>query len=82
MPSIKNSLLLIALSLLAGCASPPQVAYKPMQVPELPPAVGIKVKPNLTERLSDLLLKSPQTETAPSTNSTPASTPTTPSASK
>ena len=77
MPLKKNLLLLIALSALAGCASQPQVAYKPMQVPPLSPEVGTKREATLTKRLYDLLLKSPQTETAQSTSSTPALTPTT-----
>ena len=86
MLSTKDSLLLIALSVLAGCASPPQVAYKPPQVPPLPPEIAKKREANLTDRLTQLLmpsekpsdssLKSPQTGTGPSTSSTPASTPT------
>ncbi len=82
MQSLKNSLLLIALSALVGCASPPQVAYKPVQVPPLPVVVGTKREANLTERLSALLLKSQPTETAPSASSTPASMPTTKSGAK
>jgi len=38
--------------------------------------IATKRQANLTQRLSDLLLKSPQTETGQSTNSTPASMPT------
>ena len=72
MPYLKNSLLLIVLFVLVGCASRPQVAYKPVQVPPLPAEIAQKREANLTQRLSDLLLKSPQTETKPSTNSTPA----------
>ena len=78
MPLMKNSLLLIVLSVLAGCASPPQVAYKPPQVPPLPPEIAKKQEANLTQRLTDLLMpnekpsgsspKSPQTGTKPSTN--------------
>ncbi len=82
MPSMKNSLLLIALSVLVGCASRPQVAYKPVQVPPLPPEVGTKREVNLTERLSQQLLKSSPKETETQPSSTPASTPTTPSGSK
>ena len=81
MPLLKNSLLLIALSALAGCASPPQVAYKPVQVPPLPAEIK-PMQANLTERLSDLLLKSQPTATTQSTNSTPASQPTTKSGAK
>ena len=87
MPSTKNLLLLTVLSALAGCASPPQVAYKPPQVPPLPPEIAKKREPNLTERLTNLLMpsekpstlspKSQPTGTGPSTSSTPASTPTT-----
>lgn len=83
MPSVKNSLLLIALSVLAGCASPPQVAYKPPQVPPLPAEIGKKREANLTDRLTQLLMptekpsgsspKSQPTGTEPSTSSTPAS---------
>ena len=64
MSSLKNKLLLIVPFVLAGCASPPQVAYSPPQVPPLPAGLQ-KAQPNLTERLSSLLLKSPQKETAP-----------------
>jgi len=81
MSSLKNKLLLIVPFVLAGCASPPQVAYSPPQVPPLPAGLQ-KAQPNLTERLSSLLLKSQPTETGQSTNSTPASTPTTQSGSK
>ena len=77
MLSMKNSLLLIVLSVLAGCASHPQVAYKPVQVPPLPPEVGTKQQANLSDRLLQLLQNSQQQETKPSTSSTPASTPTT-----
>ena len=73
----KSSLTSIGLFVLAGCASQPQVAYKPPQVPPLPPEIAQKRQANLTERLSSLLLKSQPTETGPSTSSTPASTPTT-----
>ena len=73
MLSRKNKLLWIAPFVLAGCASPPQVAYSPPQVPPLPAGLQ-KAQPNLTERLSSLLLKSSQTGTGPSSNSTPAST--------
>ena len=73
----KNSLLLIALSVLAGCASPPQVAYKPPQVPPLPPEIAQKRPANLSDRLLQLLQQSSPTETGPSTSSTPASTRTT-----
>lgn len=76
MQSIKNSLLLIALSALAGCASQPQVAYKPVQVPPLPPEVGTKREMNLSARLYDLLQQSQPTATGPSSSSTPASMPT------
>lgn len=87
MLSIKNSLLLIALSLQVGCASRPQVVYQPPQVPPLPPEIGLKREPNLTDRLTRLLMrsekssdsspKSQPTATGPSTSSTPASTATT-----
>lgn len=87
MLSMKNSLLLIALSVLAGCASPPQVAYKPPQVPPLPAEIAKKREPNLTDRLTQLLMpsatpsqpsqQSSQKATEPSTSSTPASTRTT-----
>ena len=87
MLSIKNSLHLIALSLLVGCASRPQVVYQPPQVPPLPPEIGLKREPNLTDRLTRLLMrsekssdsspKSQPTVTGPSTSSTPASTATT-----
>jgi len=76
MPYLKNSLVLIVLFVLVGCASRPQVAYKPMEIPPLPAEIATKREANLTQRLSDLLLKSPQTETGQSTNSTPASMPT------
>ena len=81
MPSLKSSLLLIALSALAGCASPPQVAYKPVQVPPLPAGI-VKQEATLTERLSNLLLKSQPTGTEQSPSSTPASMPTTQSGAK
>ena len=84
MLSIKNNLLLIALSLLVGCASRPPVVYQPPQVPPLPPEIGLKREPNLTDRLTRLLMRSEkssdsslklhQMEIAPSTSSTPAST--------
>lgn len=75
MPSLKRSLLLIVLSVLAGCASQPAVVYQPPKVPPLPAEISTKRQPNLSARLYDLLQKSPQTETEQSTNSTPASTP-------
>ena len=75
MQLLKNSLLLIALLTLVGCASAP-VAYKPPQVPPLPAEIKPK-QANLSERLSDLLLNSPQKATGQSTNSTPALPPTT-----
>ena len=87
MPLIKSLLPLIALSALAGCASPPQVAYNPPQVPPLPAEIAKKREANLTDRLTQLLMptekpsdsspKSQPTGTGPSTSSTPASTPTT-----
>ena len=87
MPWIKNLLPLIALSALAGCASPPQVAYKPPQIPPLPAEIGKKREANLTDRLTKLLIPteqpSPQSHksspmaTEPSISSTPASTRTT-----
>ena len=87
MPSTRNSLLLIALFALAGCASPPAVVYQPPQVPPLPPEIATKREANLTQRLTDLLmpsdkpsqpsLKLPPPGTGLSINSTPASTPTT-----
>ena len=81
MLSRKNKLLWIAPFVLAGCASPPPVVYSPPQVPPLPAGLQ-KAQPNLTERLSSLLLKSSQTGTAPSTNSTPVLMPTPQSGSK
>ena len=81
MSSLKNKLLLTVPFVLGACASPPQVAYSPPQVPPLPSGLQ-KGQPNLTERLSSLLLKSQPTETGRSTNLTPASTPTTQSGSK
>ena len=86
--SIKNSLLLIALSALGACASrPPPVVYQPVQVPPLPVEIGQKREANLTDRLTNLLTPSakpsPQSPpsspkaTEPLTSSTPASTPTT-----
>ena len=77
MPSMKNSLLLIALFVLAGCASRPQVAYKPVQVPPLPPEVGTKRQANQIDRLSQLLQPSSPKDSATPSSSTPASTPTT-----
>ena len=56
MPSMKSLLLLIALSALAGCASPPPVAYKPAQIPSLPSEIGTKREANLTDRLTRLLV--------------------------
>ena len=53
------------------------IAQKNEESRQKPPEIGTKRSANLTERLSDLLLKSPQTETKPSTSSTPASTHTT-----
>ena len=60
MSSLKSSLLLIALSALAGCASPPPVAYKPPQIPPLPPEIGTKREVNLTDRLTQLLMPNEQ----------------------
>ena len=87
MPSTKNLLLLTSLSVLAGCASPPPVAYKPPQIPPLPAEIGKKREANLTDRLTKLLIpteqpspqspKSSPMATEPSTSSTPASTRTT-----
>ncbi len=68
---IKNSLLLIALSLLVGCASRPPVVYQPPQVPPLPPEIGLKREPNLTDRLTRLLMRSEK-----SSDSSPKSQPT------
>ena len=58
MPSMKSLLLLTGLSVLAGCASPPQVVYKPPQVPALPLEIGTKRQANLTDRLTQLLMPS------------------------
>ena len=69
MPWMKNSLLLIALSVLAGCASPPPVVYQPPKVPPLPPEIGTKREVNLTERLTQLLMPSEK----PSPSSQPSS---------
>ena len=69
MPSPKNSLLLIALSVLAGCASQPQVAYNPPKVPPLPAEIGAKREANLTQRLTNLLIPSEK----PSPSSQPSS---------
>ena len=87
MLSMKSSLLLTVLSVLVGCASRPPVVYKPPQMPPLPPEIGLKREPNLTDRLTRLLMQSekpsdsslrlPPTVTAPSISSMPASTPTT-----
>ena len=60
MLSIKNSLLLLALLLLVGCASRPPVVYKPPQIPPLPPEIGKKQEANLTDRLTKLLMPSEQ----------------------
>ena len=86
MPSIKNKLLLTALSALAGCASPPPVVFSPPQVPPLPPEIGTKREVNLTDRLTNLLIPSelpsqPSLKLSPKgigiqPNSTPALTPT------
>ena len=76
MPSLKNSLLLTALFVLAGCASAPQVAYKPVQVPPLPPEVGTKQPANLSDRLLQLLQQSSPKATATQSSSTPVSQPT------
>lgn len=52
----KKRLLLIVPFVLAGCASPPQVAYKPPQIPPLPAEIGKKREANLTDRLTQLLM--------------------------
>jgi hypothetical protein len=73
MLSLKNSLPLIVLSALAGCASPPQVAYKPAQVPPLPLEIGTKREANLTDRLTNLLMPNEQ-PSQPSQKSLPKAT--------
>ena len=60
MQSLKSSLLLIGLSVLAGCASQPAVVYQPPKVPPLPADIGTKREVNLTERLTSLLMPSEQ----------------------
>jgi hypothetical protein len=60
MQLLKNSLLLTVLFVLVGCASQPQVAYKPPQVPPLPPEIGTKREVNLTDRLTKLLMPTEQ----------------------
>ena len=65
----KNPLLWIALSVLAGCASPPPVVHRPPQVPPLSPEIGAKREANLTERLTRLLIPSEK----PSPSSQPSS---------
>ena len=60
MPLLRNKLLWIVPFVLAGCASPPQVAYKPPQIPPLPPEIGTKREVNLTDRLTQLLMPSEQ----------------------
>jgi len=55
----------------------PQVAYNPPQMPPLPPEIGMKKDPTLTERLLKLLSPSQSKETETPSNSTPASTVTT-----
>ena len=57
--------------------SAPQVAYNPPQMPPLPPEIGTKQDPTLTERLLKLLSPSQSKETETPSNSTPASTVTT-----
>ena len=76
MQLLKNSLVLIVLFVLVGCASRPQVAYKPVQVPPLPAEVAVKREANLMERYLGLLEKSSPKETGTPPNSTPASQPT------
>jgi len=56
MLSLKSKLISIVSLLLVGCASPPQVAYKPAQVPPLPPEIAVKRQANLTERLTQILV--------------------------
>ena len=58
MLSMKSSLPLIVLFALAGCASQPQVVFKPAQVPPLPPQIAKKQEANLTDRLTQLLMPS------------------------
>ncbi len=55
MLSLKNKLILLPLFVMAGCASQPQVAYKPPQVPPLPVEIAKKQEVNLTDRLIQLL---------------------------
>ena len=72
MLSIKNRLLLIGLFGLVGCGSP-QVAYKPPQIPPLPPEIGTKREANLTDRLTQLLMPNEQ-PSKPSQPSSPKGT--------
>jgi len=60
MSLVKNSLLWIALFVMVGCASKPQVAYKPPQMPPLPPEIAQKKEVNLTERFMKLLTPTEQ----------------------
>ena len=77
MPLLKSKLTLLSLLILAGCASKPQVVFKPMQVPPLPAEIGTPRPVNLTEQLSSLLQKSSPKATETPPNSTSASKPTT-----
>jgi hypothetical protein len=56
MSSTKSKLILLLPFVLAGCASQPQVAYKPPQIPPLPPEIGTKREANLTQRLTQILV--------------------------
>ena len=60
MLSLKNKLLLTGLFALAACGSPPQVAYKPPQIPPLPPEIGTKREANLMDRLTQVLMPNEQ----------------------
>jgi len=59
MLSLRNSLLLIVLLGMVGCASPPPVVYKPAKVPPLSPEIAVKREANLTERLTKILIVKP-----------------------
>ena len=77
MLSIKSKLISIVSLLLAGCASPPPVVYKPPQLPPLPPQIAKKQEVNLTERLTNLLMPKEQ-PSQPSQKSLPKATGTQP----
>jgi hypothetical protein len=51
---------------LVGCGSTPVVAYKPPQIPPLPPEIAKKQEVNLTDRLIQVLTNKSDKPSQPS----------------